>query len=57
MFVGNTKKIRKPRPWRHNEPITRAELERMREEFWDTAPHYGGQRGKALELSFVNNNC
>ncbi|KNA08056.1 hypothetical protein SOVF_166170 [Spinacia oleracea] len=39
-----TKKIRKPKPWRHTEPITRAQLNKMREEFWDTAPHYGGTR-------------
>ncbi|XP_010518821.1 PREDICTED: ubiquitin domain-containing protein 1-like [Tarenaya hassleriana] len=37
-------KIRKPKPWVHPEPITRTRLESMREEFWDTAPHYGGQR-------------
>lgn len=40
---GN-KKIRKPKPWRHTEPITRAQLNKMREEFWDTAPHYGGRQ-------------
>ncbi|KAG8365570.1 hypothetical protein BUALT_Bualt18G0119200 [Buddleja alternifolia] len=36
-----TKKIRKPKPWKHSEAITRAQLMKMREEFWDTAPHYG----------------
>ncbi|KAL8140520.1 hypothetical protein V2J09_006541 [Rumex salicifolius] len=41
---GNAKKIRKPRPWRHSEPITRDQLQEMRDEFWDTAPHYGGRR-------------
>ncbi|KAG8385907.1 hypothetical protein BUALT_Bualt03G0093900 [Buddleja alternifolia] len=40
-----TKKIRKPKPWKHSEAITRAQLMKMREEFWDTAPHYGGQKG------------
>ncbi|PKA64461.1 hypothetical protein AXF42_Ash007206 [Apostasia shenzhenica] len=40
----NTKKVRKPKPWKHPQPITMAELRRMREEFWDTAPHYGGQK-------------
>lgn len=34
----------KPKPWAHTEPITRAQLTNMREEFWDTSPHYGGQR-------------
>ncbi|KAF8092936.1 hypothetical protein N665_0395s0001 [Sinapis alba] len=38
------KKIKKPKPWAHTEPITRAQLMNMREEFWDTSPHYGGQR-------------
>ncbi|CAI0560694.1 unnamed protein product [Linum tenue] len=42
---GN-KKIRKPKPWKHSEPITRAQLVQKRDEFWDTAPHYGGQKGK-----------
>nr|XP_016483661.1 PREDICTED: ubiquitin domain-containing protein 1-like isoform X1 [Nicotiana tabacum] len=38
------KKIRKPKPWKHSEPITRAQLVQMRDEFWDTAPHYGGRK-------------
>ncbi|KAL2524279.1 Ubiquitin domain-containing protein [Abeliophyllum distichum] len=38
------KKIRKPKQWRHSEPITRAQLIQMRDEFWDTAPHYGGRK-------------
>ncbi|CAA2958683.1 ubiquitin domain-containing 1-like [Olea europaea subsp. europaea] len=38
------KKIRKPKPWKHSEPITRAQLIQMRDEFWDTAPHYGGRK-------------
>ncbi|PPD94874.1 hypothetical protein GOBAR_DD08108 [Gossypium barbadense] len=42
---GNAKKIRKPKPWKHPQPITKSELEQMRDEFWDTAPHYGGQKG------------
>ncbi|KAL9233977.1 hypothetical protein vseg_008906 [Gypsophila vaccaria] len=41
---GNSKRIRKPKPWRHTEAITTTELNRLREEFWDTAPHYGGTR-------------
>ncbi|GMH05525.1 hypothetical protein Nepgr_007365 [Nepenthes gracilis] len=40
----NAKKIRKPKPWKHSEQVTRAQLKRMREEFWDTAPHYGGRK-------------
>ncbi|KAF5197083.1 Ubiquitin domain-containing protein [Thalictrum thalictroides] len=40
----SAKKIRKPKPWKHPQPITRAQLNQMREEFWDTAPHYGGRK-------------
>ncbi|CAD6225233.1 unnamed protein product [Miscanthus lutarioriparius] len=39
-----TKKVRKPKAWKHPQPITMAQLRQMREEFWDTAPHYGGQK-------------
>lgn len=35
---------RKPKAWKHPQPITMAQLRQMREEFWDTAPHYGGQK-------------
>ncbi|PWA50432.1 ubiquitin domain-containing protein [Artemisia annua] len=38
------KKIMKPKPWKHSEPLTEEQLERMRDEFWDTAPHYGGRK-------------
>ncbi|XP_040942778.1 ubiquitin domain-containing protein 1 isoform X2 [Gossypium hirsutum] len=41
---GNVKKIRKPKPWKHPQPITKSQLEQMHEEFWDTAPHYGGSK-------------
>lgn len=30
--------------WRSEEPLTRAQLTRMRDEFWDTEPAYGGDR-------------
>ncbi|KAM0889379.1 hypothetical protein ACQ4PT_027738 [Festuca glaucescens] len=39
-----TKKVRKPKPWKHPQPITIGQLRQMRDEFWDTAPHYGGQK-------------
>ncbi|KAG6419269.1 hypothetical protein SASPL_121485 [Salvia splendens] len=39
-----SKKIRKPKAWKHSEAITREQLTKMREEFWDTAPHYGGRK-------------
>ncbi|KAJ0018912.1 hypothetical protein Pint_10333 [Pistacia integerrima] len=41
----SAKKIRKPKPWKHSEPITRTQLMQLRDEFWDTAPHYGGRKG------------
>ncbi|KAJ6824331.1 putative ubiquitin domain-containing protein 1 [Iris pallida] len=40
----STKKLRKPRAWKHPQPITMTELRQLRDEFWDTAPHYGGQK-------------
>ncbi|XP_047059027.1 ubiquitin domain-containing protein 1-like [Lolium rigidum] len=40
----NSKKLKKPKPWKHTQAITPAELKQMREEFWDTTPHYGGQK-------------
>lgn len=45
MLTETTKKLRKPKAWRHPQPITRTQLKQKREEFWDTAPHYGGQKG------------
>lgn len=33
----------KPR-WRSDDPVTATEIEKMRAEFWDTEPHYGGDR-------------
>ncbi|BBM97524.1 hypothetical protein MPTK1_1g06360 [Marchantia polymorpha subsp. ruderalis] len=41
---GHQKKIKKPKVWKHPESLTRAQLKQMRDEFWDTAPHYGGQK-------------
>lgn len=45
VVAGSVKKIRKPKPWKHPQPITKAQLMQLREEFWDTAPHYGGRKG------------
>ncbi|KAL6574122.1 hypothetical protein OROHE_001664 [Orobanche hederae] len=39
------KKITKPKSWKHTKPITGEQLKELREEFWDTAPHYGGSKG------------
>ncbi|CAO1945084.1 unnamed protein product [Urochloa humidicola] len=46
----NGKKLKKPKPWKHTQAITPAQLRQMRDEFWDTAPHYGGQKGAKYEL-------
>lgn len=43
-YAEATKKVRKPKPWKHPQPITIAQLRQMRDEFWDTAPHYGGRK-------------
>ncbi|GFY97740.1 ubiquitin domain-containing protein [Actinidia rufa] len=45
------KKIRKPKPWKHSPQITKSQLMQMRDEFWDTAPHYGGRKGADLTLA------
>lgn len=44
MNTENSKKLKKPKAWKHTQPITPAQLKQMRDEFWDTAPHYGGQK-------------
>uniref|UniRef100_A0A452ZMB0 DC-UbP/UBTD2 N-terminal domain-containing protein n=1 Tax=Aegilops tauschii subsp. strangulata TaxID=200361 RepID=A0A452ZMB0_AEGTS len=44
----SSKNLRKPKPWKHTQPITPAQLKQMRDEFWDTAPHYGGQKAHCL---------
>ncbi|KAK6134982.1 hypothetical protein DH2020_031266 [Rehmannia glutinosa] len=41
---GSIRKIRKPKAWKHPQPITKSQLIQLREEFWDTAPHYGGTK-------------
>nr|GEV73727.1 hypothetical protein [Tanacetum cinerariifolium] len=46
-----TTRIRKPAAWSHTEAITRVQLNALREEFWDTAPHYGGKQDSAAALS------
>ncbi|KAK3005027.1 hypothetical protein RJ639_016766, partial [Escallonia herrerae] len=38
------KKIRKPKPWKLPQQMTKSHLMQMRDEFWDTAPHYGGKK-------------
>ncbi|XVF27447.1 hypothetical protein REPUB_Repub14bG0107100 [Reevesia pubescens] len=55
----NAKKIRKPKPWKHSEPITRTQLVQMRDEFWDTAPHYGGRKEptQGEERRYPKNEC
>lgn len=45
IMAGSAKKIRKPKPWKLPQVITKSQLMQMREEFWDTAPHYGGRTG------------
>jgi len=42
--VEEARGLRRPR-WRSEQPLTEEELEQKREQFWDTEPHYGGDRG------------
>ncbi|KAL4204520.1 hypothetical protein AMTRI_Chr01g110290 [Amborella trichopoda] len=51
---GTVKKLRKPKPWKHTQSITRMQLRQMRDEFWDTAPHYGGQKEEAYDVIHSN---
>jgi hypothetical protein len=51
--TGAVKKIRKPKPWKHPQPITKTQLMQMRDEFWDTAPHYGGRKGSIASKCMV----
>mmetsp|Transcript_13487 Transcript_13487/g.33882 ORF Transcript_13487/g.33882 Transcript_13487/m.33882 type:complete len:103 (-) Transcript_13487:1745-2053(-) len=41
---GKSAKLRLPSPWKAHDPITYSELQKLRNEFWDTAPHYGGDQ-------------
>jgi hypothetical protein len=45
MNTENSKKLKKPKAWKRTQPITPAQLKQMCDGFWDTAPHYGGQKG------------
>merc|ERR1711937_897302 len=36
------RKTFRPR-WKSEEPVTVSSLQKLRDEFWDTAPHYGGE--------------
>lgn len=51
LLPETTKKLQKPKPWKHPHSITVEQLKQIREEFWDTAPHYGGQRGACLMIA------
>lgn len=50
-MAGTAKQIRKPKPWKFPRPVTWSQLVQMRYEFWDTAPHHGGKKGKKTERS------
>ena len=46
---ARSKRRQKPRiaikEWSSNSPITKQQLDAQREEFWDTQPYYGGNKG------------
>ncbi len=37
--------FKKAERWKSEKPVTRSELNRLRDEFWETAPAYGGSSG------------
>ena len=39
--------------WKAEKPLSVSKLQAMREEFWDTQPHYGGDKGNWREALFV----
>ncbi|KAL3633883.1 hypothetical protein CASFOL_022645 [Castilleja foliolosa] len=41
---GNVKKMRRPKAWKHPQPITKSQLMQLRDEFWDSAPRNGGTK-------------
>ena len=46
-FSGKLEERKTFRPrWKSEEPVTVSSLQKLRDEFWDTAPHYGGERGE-----------
>ena len=45
MAIGGNKPLkRSPLKWTNDGPINVAQLKRMREEYWDTAPKYEGRK-------------
>lgn len=42
--TSNVKKLIVPK-WKSDEPMSVEQLRQEREQFWDTQPHYGGNRG------------
>ncbi len=47
--TSNVKKLIVPK-WESDEPMSVEQLRQEREQFWDTQPHYGGNRGARLLL-------
>lgn len=41
--TGEVKKLIRPK-WKADKPMTKAQLEELRAVFWDTEPHYGGNK-------------
>ncbi len=39
--TNNNTSFKKPK-WKSQDPVTPSELQKLRDEFWETAPHYGG---------------
>jgi len=41
--TGDVKKLVRPK-WKADKPMTKSQLEELRSVFWDTEPHYGGNK-------------
>jgi len=49
--------LRPIKPWQHEPAVTKEQVLRMRSEFWDTQPHYGGSRGALQATSSPSRRC
>ncbi len=55
--VEGDAKIKQIKPWKSEVPLTRADVDRMRDEFWDTQPEYGGNRGIHITTAALLKLC
>lgn len=51
--TSNVKKLIVPK-WKSDEPMSVEQLRQEREQFWDTQPHYGGNRGAGYHYILID---